>query len=181
MCCFGFIDNLTYRLSQPANKFSLDAAVPVHTSAWLFEQIHAHLTSIKDSNCEVFSPNQFAAPAATIRAFVNGAIVACLPSHARWVKAYAADSECCAKQDLVINPCKICKETLKNVHYSYPQPLRQSFIVIEDDLLIFPEPIRGSTSYTCLQIVPRGLYDIIFIVFHLNPIDGHLNAYHTLH
>ena len=64
--CFGFIDDLTYRLSQPANKFSLDAAVPARTSAWLFEQVHAHLIFIRDSYCEIFSPNQFAAPAATI-------------------------------------------------------------------------------------------------------------------
>jgi hypothetical protein len=89
---FGFIDNLTYRLSQPANKFSLDAAIPARTLVWLFEQIHAYLTFIRDSNCVIFSPNQFAAPAATIQAFVNGAIGACLPSHARWVKAYTADS-----------------------------------------------------------------------------------------
>ena len=175
-CCFGFIDNLTHHLSQPANKFSLDAAIPAHTLAWLFEQIHAHLTFIRDSNCEIFSPNQFAAPAATIQAFGNGAIGARLPSHARRVEAYAADSKCCAIQDLVINPGKICKETLKNVHYSYRQPLHQSFIVIEDDMLIFREPIQGSTSYTRLQIVPRGLYDIIFIAFHSNPIGGHLNA-----
>ena len=176
--CFGFIDDLTYRLSQPANKFSLDAAVPARTSTWLFEQVHAHLTFIRDSNCEIFSPNQFAAPAATIQAFVNGAIGARLPSHARWVEAYAADPECCAIRDLIHNPGKICKETLKNVHYTYRQPLHQSFIVIEDDILIFREPIRGSTSYAR---VPRGLYDIIFIAFHSNPIGGHLNAYHTLH
>ena len=31
--CFGFINDLTYCLSQPANKFSLDAAVPARTSA----------------------------------------------------------------------------------------------------------------------------------------------------
>ncbi len=80
--CFGFIDDLTYRLSQPANKFSLDAAIPARTLAWLFEQIHAYLTFIRDLNCEIFSPNQFAAPAATIQAFVNGAIGARLPSHA---------------------------------------------------------------------------------------------------
>jgi hypothetical protein len=112
-CCFGFIDNLTHHLSQPANKFSLDAAIPAHTLAWLFEQIHAHLTFIRDSNCEIFSPNQSAAPAATIQAFVNGAIEACPPSHARWIEAYATDSKCCAIQDLVISPGKICKETLK--------------------------------------------------------------------
>ena len=81
-CCFGFIDDFTYRLSQPANKFSLDAAVPARTSAWLFEQVHAHLIFIRDSNCEIFSPNQFAAPAATIQTFLNGAISACLLSHA---------------------------------------------------------------------------------------------------
>jgi hypothetical protein len=72
--CFGFIDNLTYQLSQPANKFCLEAAVPGCTSAWLFEQVYAHLTFIRDSNCEIFSPNQFAAPAATIQAFINGTI-----------------------------------------------------------------------------------------------------------
>ncbi len=55
--CFGFIDDLTYRLSQPANKFSLDAAVPSRTSAWLLEQVRAHLTFLHDSNCEIFSPN----------------------------------------------------------------------------------------------------------------------------
>ena len=43
-CCFGFIDDLTFRLSQPANKFGLDAAVPACTSAWLFDQVHSHLT-----------------------------------------------------------------------------------------------------------------------------------------
>ena len=84
-------------------------------------------------------------------------------------------------RDLVINPGKICKELLKTVHYSYRQPLRQSLTVIEDAMLIFREPIRGSTSYTRLQIVPKGLYDIIFIAFHSNPIGGHLSAYRTLH
>jgi hypothetical protein len=53
--------------------------------------------------------------------------------------------------------------------------------MIEDDMLIFREPIRGSTSYTQLQLVPSGLHDIIFITFHSNPIGGHLNAYRTLH
>jgi hypothetical protein len=178
--CFGFNDDLTYRLSQPVNKFCLDAAVPGHTSEWIFDQVHAHLTFIRDSNCKIFRPNQFAAPAATIQAFVNGAIGARLPSYNRWVEAYAADPECCVIRDLIVNPSKICKETLKNVHYSYRHPIRQSLIVIEDDMLIFHEPIRGSTFYTQLQIVPSGLHDIVFIAFHSNPIGGHLNSYQTL-
>ena len=48
-------------------------------------------------------------------------------------------------------------------------------------MLIFKEPIIGSTSFTRLQIVPKELYNLIFISFHVNPIGGHLNAYRTLH
>ena len=42
-CCFGFIDQLTYRLSQAPCKFCLNSAMPARTSAWLFEQVHAYL------------------------------------------------------------------------------------------------------------------------------------------
>ncbi len=41
--CFSFINQLTYRLSQPPYKFCIDAAMPACTSKWLFEQIHSHL------------------------------------------------------------------------------------------------------------------------------------------
>ena len=50
----------------------------------------SHLTYVRDSNCEIFSPNQFAAPAETIQAFADGAIGACLPSRNCRVEAYAA-------------------------------------------------------------------------------------------
>ena len=139
--CFSFNNDLTYRLSQPVNKFCLDATVLGRTSERLFDQVHAHRAFICDSNCKIFRPNQFAAPAATIQAFVNGAIGAHLPSHNRWVEAYAADMECCMIRDLIVNPSKICKETLKNFHYSYRHPIRQSLIVIEDEMLISREPI----------------------------------------
>jgi hypothetical protein len=65
-CCFGFTDDLTYRLLHPKNKFCLDGTIPSRTSSWLFEQIHAHLVFLRDSNCEIMSPKQYAAPAATI-------------------------------------------------------------------------------------------------------------------
>ncbi len=78
--CFNFINQLTYRLSQPPYKFCIDAAMPACTSEWLFEQVDAHLVYLRDTNSELFSPNQFAMPAATIQAFVNGAIGLWLPS-----------------------------------------------------------------------------------------------------
>ena len=71
--CFGFVDDLTYRLSHPSCKFALDAAIPSNTSAWIFDQVHAALINLRDANGEIFSPNQWAAPAATIQSFVNGA------------------------------------------------------------------------------------------------------------
>jgi hypothetical protein len=72
--CFGFICQMTYRLSHTTYKFAIDAAMPAHTSAWLLKQAHSYLTYLREANSEVFLPNQFAAPAATIQAFVSSAI-----------------------------------------------------------------------------------------------------------
>ncbi len=179
--CFGFVDNLTYCLLHPSCKFALDLAVPTHTLAWIFEQIHAYLVFVRDSNCKIFSPNKWAAPAASIQSFMNRAIVTRLPSHSCWVEAYANNLACLTIQDLALNPGKNCKAILLGVHYAYCQPLHQSHIMIKDKMLILREPIHGSTSYTHLQIVPTELRNILFIAFHSNPIGGHLNAYCTLH
>jgi hypothetical protein len=47
-------------------------------------------------------------------------------------------------------------------------------------MLIFREPLGdGSTSFCKLRIVPESLKNIIFIVFHANPIGGHFNHVRT--
>ena len=51
--------------------------------AWIFEQVHSHLVHLGDANSEVYSPDQFAAPAATIQTIVNGAVCTSLPSQER--------------------------------------------------------------------------------------------------
>ena len=79
-CCFGFIDNLTYHLSKPANKYCLNTAVPARTSVWLFNQVFDHLVLIHNMNCKILCPHQYAAPAATIQSFVNSAVGSRLPS-----------------------------------------------------------------------------------------------------
>ncbi len=89
--CFGFIDQLRYRLSQHGNWFALDAGIPSLTSPWVFDHVLECLLSIRDSTSEIFEPNQFAAPAATIQAFLGGAVSTTLPSCVRWIQAY--DSE----------------------------------------------------------------------------------------
>ena len=40
--------------------------MPGRTSAWIFEQVCSHLVYLGELNSDFFSPNQFAAPAATI-------------------------------------------------------------------------------------------------------------------
>ncbi len=90
--CFGLMEHIQYWLSHGQHRFSLDVSMPGCTLAWLFEQVHSHLVCIRDDNSEVFSLNQFAAPAATIQMLVNGAICLHLPSHDCWVKAYDNDS-----------------------------------------------------------------------------------------
>jgi hypothetical protein len=155
--------------------------MPSCTSAWLLEQIHLYLSYLHDTNSEIFLPNQFAAPAATIQAFANGAIGICLPSQEQWIQAYFDNTKLSAIHNLILNPSKINSSTLNAVNHNYCAPLWQSQIVIEDGLLIFHKPMHGGSSYTCLQLVPLKFYNIIFIAFHSNAIGGHLDAYRTPH
>jgi hypothetical protein len=46
--CFGFIDQLQYRLSQHGNWFALDAGIPSLMSAWVFGHVLERLLSIHD-------------------------------------------------------------------------------------------------------------------------------------
>ncbi len=92
--CFGLVESIQYRLSHERHKFGLDVSMPGRTSAWLFEKIHSHLVYLCDANSKVFSPNQFAARAATIQTLISGAICTRLPSKERWVQAYANIVRC---------------------------------------------------------------------------------------
>jgi hypothetical protein len=155
--------------------------MPGRTLAWLFEQIHSHLVYLCNANSKVFSPNQFAARAATIQTLVSRAICTPLPSKERWVQAYANNGELHAVCKLALNPSLITTRSLSQVNHNFCRPLRQSLISVKDDMLIFREPISGCDSYTHLTLVPRELYNILFVAFHTNPIGGHLNTYRTLH
>ena len=136
---------------------------------------------LRDANSKFFSPDQFAAPAATIQTLVNGAVCTSLPSRERWLRAYNNDVELCAIRELVLNPSMINNKALAEVNHNYCGPLRQSLIYVENDMLIMKEPIAGTSSYRRLQLVPRELMNILFVTFHTNAMGGHLNAYRTLH
>ena len=155
--------------------------IPALTSAWIFDHINDRLCDIRDSNTEIFPPRQYAAPAAHIQAFVNGTIATRLPDRQRWVDEYGSDSVLSKVRHIVLNPGALSKETLKDIPFNYHSMLRQALVVIEDDMLVFREPISGGLSYTKLILVPASLRNIIFIAFHSNAIGGHFNAVRTLH
>jgi hypothetical protein len=148
--CFNLIDSIQYRLSHEKYHYGLDPLMPAHTSAWIFNQVHLQLILLRNSNCEVFSPNQFAAPAATIQTLVNGAICTHLPSQEQRISAYNNNVKMCNVRELVLNPSQITNKQLSEVNHNYHGPLRQSQILIEDGMLILQEPICGSTLYTRL-------------------------------
>jgi hypothetical protein len=91
--CFGLMDNLRYRLSQHGNWFVLDAGISSSTSSWVFDHILERLVSIRNANMEIYQPNQYAAPAATIQVFLSGAVTTQLPTHTHWLQAYENDSK----------------------------------------------------------------------------------------
>jgi hypothetical protein len=159
----------------------LDAGVPALTSAWVFDHILDRLLSICNSTTEVFAPNQLAALAATIQAFLSGAVGVSLPSCERWIQVYDTDRDLKRIRDIIANPSTLSNDSLRDINYNYHSALRKSLIVMEDGILIYRDPIADKGSYTWLQLVPKEFYNILFVAFHSNPVGGHLNAYHTLH
>jgi hypothetical protein len=180
--CFGLMDNLRYRLSQHGNWFALDAGIPLLTSSWVFDHILEQLVSICNANMEIYQPNQYAALAATIQAFLSGAVTTQLPTCARWLQAYENDSKLSHIQAIVLNPSILLNTSLWDINYNYHLALWNSLITIEDNMMIYREPILGLAGlYTCLQLVPKEFYNILFVAFHSNPLGSYPNAYRTLH
>jgi hypothetical protein len=56
----------------------------------------------------------------------------------------------------ILNPGTITNKNLEDskLDSNYRAALRQLQIALEDGLLIYREPIAGSESYACLQLVP---------------------------
>jgi hypothetical protein len=181
--CFNLDDNITYKLSHPSNIFCLDATIPGRTLAHIFNQVISHLVCIRDANCSIFSPSQYAAPAACAQAFLNGAVGIKFPDKDQWVKAYSHNPV----MRSILGFAK-CLGTISNkaleasdINYNYRAALWHLRIVVEDKILIYCKPIVGSLPYARLQLVRADFFNILFVPFHTNPIGRHFNTYHTFH
>jgi hypothetical protein len=181
--CFRLSNKLTYVLSHPSNAFCLDAAVPALTSARIFDAILNWCIQICQRNFDIFEPNQYAAPAACVQTFLNEAVGVRLPLPNQWATAYLDDAETAAIVQFVENPGTITAKNLDaaKLNVTYRAALRQLQIVLDNGILILQEPIAGSESYACLQLMPSHFRNVIFAAFHSNPLGAHLTATRTLH
>ncbi len=118
--CFRLTNKLTYALSHPSNAFCLDATVPALTLARIFEIILDRCIQIRRSNFEIFEPNQYAAPAACIQTFLNGAVGVRLPLPDQWTQAYLDDAETAAIIGFVQNPGTTTTKSLEAAKLSAP-------------------------------------------------------------
>ena len=98
------------------------------------------------SNIEIFPPNQFAAPAVHIQAFVSGVIATQIPDRAQWTQAITSDPELSKIKDITNNPSPLNHKSLASINYTYHAALRNSLIVMEGDISN-PEPLAGIGSY----------------------------------
>ncbi|KAL3786998.1 hypothetical protein HJC23_005509 [Cyclotella cryptica] len=151
--CFSLSNDLTHKLSQPDYVHKLANGFPGHTSAWVFDQILDRLIEIRNANCEVFDPSRHAAPTAAIQAFVNGAIGARLPSNDRWAEAYANDKQMALIMTMIKNPSLINKHSLTDIDVNYRGPLRQSRLILENNMIILKETLVMNTSSYDLAMV----------------------------
>jgi hypothetical protein len=105
----------------------MDAAIPAKTSSRIFGDILSRLLQIHDSNCEIFSPNQFAAPAACAQAYLNGAVSIRLPYHDQWIAAYSRNDEMQSILSFVQNPGSITNAALaaSGINFNFRNALRQ--------------------------------------------------------
>ncbi len=122
--CFGLTNQLRYCILQQANWYALDGGIPGLTSAWIFDHILEQLMLICDSNIEVFSPNQFAAPAAHIQTFVSGVTATRIPNRNRWVQAIASDAKLSKIKKIMANPSLLTNKLLAGINYNYHAALR---------------------------------------------------------
>jgi hypothetical protein len=137
--CFNLNNDITYKLSHQSNIFSLDAAIPGRTSAHIFNQILSRLVRIRDANCSIFSPNQYAAPAACAQAFLNSTVGIKLPDKAQWVEAYSRDPTMKSILGFVEQPGTISNKALEasSIDYNYCAALRHFRTTVKEGILIY--------------------------------------------
>lgn len=143
--------------------------------------MHICTSNANHLNPDMCHTQSIPSPAYLVSTFLNRTIVTWLPGHNRWVKETTNDDKLAQILAVVQNPLMLTKDNLLDVNYNYHHTLHHSLISLEDNILIYDEPLLGGDSYTHLCLVPQTLHNIVFVAFHSNPIGGHFNAARTFH
>ena len=101
----------------------MNGAIPGLTSAFLLDQIHDRLVSIRDANLEIFEPSLNQPPVNHVQAFLNGSIGTKMPTPDTWKREYEADEETRLLKQLILDPSRISKDSLSNVNFMYRHAL----------------------------------------------------------
>ena len=176
---YGYGDDSVNVLALRKNFGLMAHSIPTQTSASIFDCVASRLRVLRDASLVVDESTPFAAPAATAQILFNGSTSYTLPDAERWSIEYKRDPQTALLFQMVQNPASMTQINMNKVHFVYRRYLRQSLIVIDNDMLHLHEPLEGSDDFTSLQIVPAGLQNLIFLAFHSNPVGGHFNAYRT--
>ncbi len=173
-------NSLTDTLNHHAYSVLTLPCLPAHPSGYPSKSMHICFTfEMPTVNC--FFQTNSSCPPPGFRHLSTAQLEFGSPLGNNGIKAYSDDDKMSIIHNLVTHPSKINTATFFTVNFNYQATLLQSQIVIEDDMLIFQEPVCRGSSYIRLHFVPAEFFNIMFVAFHLNAISGSLNAYKTLH
>ena len=121
------------------------------------------------------------APAAICNVLTNGIIHHKIPDDDAWRRAIQEDDKCKLILQMLKNPALISQDNLNKIHYTLRQPLRDSNMFEQNDIIFIKEKVPSINISIALKLVLKILRNIIFFAIHSNLFGGHLSVYHTIH
>jgi hypothetical protein len=101
------------------------------------------------------------------------------PTQDAWASAYADGKDCKLMIDAQHTTWSAKK--VREVSSCFRQPLLQGATHWQNQRLCISNVIEGQTRRLLLIIVPKYLWNTMFLAFHAAPSCGHMGRYKTLH
>jgi hypothetical protein len=183
---YNLENNITYIYTQHLNSTGsfepFYNGMPGCTSEYILSQLFTCLEDIRGKTSTYSDPEGETSLTNVATAVLSGVTSHPLPDEQKWKEALSHDAVCSKLMKMVINP-SLCdkRDLMDQLPTCYRQPLRDGAIKLENGYLYLHESIQDSDQVLKLQIVPMGLWNVLFTAFHVNPIGGHLGVYYTLH
>jgi len=156
--------------------------LPGRTSEFLLTLVLDDLVAIRNLTSFTMDPTGEVSCSDTVSMLLSGSTTLHLPDEKMWRDELGRDAVCSRLLQLIQQPeLRTKRELMDAIPPVYRQPMRDGYIREDGGYLYFMDPIPESTELLKLQIVPKGLWNVLFTAFHVNPMGGHLGVYYTLH